>query len=54
MGEEGGGETMVPTWTHVEGGSAAVVLGDGIRGGKAEVCKQNVGARVGYQNVLRL
>ena len=44
----------MPTWTHVEGGSAAVVLRDGIRGSKAEICKQHIGARVGYQNVLRL
>ena len=48
MGESARG----PTWGHVEGGTASVVLGvwDGRR--KAEVCKQNL--ILGYQNVLRL
>lgn len=32
----------MPTWTHVEGGSAAVVLRDGIRRGKAKISKENV------------
>jgi hypothetical protein len=31
-----------------------VVLRDGISGSEAEVCEQNIGARVGNQNVLRL
>lgn len=44
----------MPTWAHVEGGSATVVLRYGVRRGKAEVCKQNVGAGVGNQNILGL
>jgi hypothetical protein len=52
-GERGRSERG-PTWTHVKGRSAAVVLRYGILGCKAKIRKQNIVSIVGYQNIFRL
>lgn len=49
-----GGRVKVPTWAHVEGGSAAMVLGFWICRGETKVCKQDLASRPGHQNVLWL
>lgn len=47
-------ETRGPTGTHVERRAAAVILGNGVFGGKTKVCKLDIVSVIGHQNIFRL